>query len=310
MSVVGAPISWGQPHAGTDLGPTLMRKSGLLTCLEALEWTVDEKGDIQFDEPTSADPKPDEALIGGKAKNCFCLGKALEKVYRVTRKSLEEGHFALTLGGDHSIGLATVAAVLKVRPESGILWVDAHGDLNIPSTSPSGNMHGMPLGILMKLIDNKLLPGFEWLDEVPILKPEHLVFIGLRDLDKGERVLIREKGIKAYTMHHVDHFGIGKVMDLAVEHFTLSDGSMRPLHLSYDIDAVDPAEAPATGTVVRGGFNFREAHYIAEAASSTKALQSMDLVEVNPTLMPGKEAELTSHLGMALIASAMGSRIL
>ena len=279
-------------------------------CLASLEWTVVEKGDIQFDEPKLSDPQPDERVIGGRAKNCYSLGKALEKVYRSVKESLEKGEFALTLGGDYSIGLATVAAVISVRPQSGIIWADAHADLNIPATSPSGNMHGMPLGLLMGLMDTSLLPGFEWLNEVPLLKPEQIVFVGLRDLDKAERSVITELGIKAYTMHHIDHYGIGKVMDYAVEHLTLSDGTIRPIHLSYDIDAVDPAEAPSTGTVVRGGFNFREAHYVAEAASSTGRLGSMDLVEVNPTLAPGVEAELTCSLGMALIASAMGSRIL
>ena len=168
----------------------------------------------------------------------------------------------------------------------------------------------MPLALLLGLVDVNLLPGFEWLKNVPTLHPEQLVFVGLRDLDKGEREIIVKKGIKAYTMHHVDHYGIGRVMDLAVEHLSLADNTIRPIHLSYDIDAVDPDHAPSTGTVVRGGFNFREAHYIAEAAGSTGMLQSMDLVEVNPTLAPGEEAELTCHLGMALIASAMGSRIL
>lgn len=276
--------------------------------LESLEWVVDERGDIEFDEPSPNDPQP-TACHPDKARNCYSLGKALEKVYREAKKCLEENKFVLNLGGDHSIGLATSAAAISVRPDSGILWVDAHGDLNTPETSGSGNMHGMPLGLLMKLYDSKLLPGFEWLDEVPALKPENLVFVGLRDLDKPEREIIRNKNIKAYTMHHVDHYGIGKVMDLAIAHLTHSDGRIRPIHLSYDIDAVDPAEAPSTGTVVRGGFNFREAHYIAEAASSTGSLQSMDMVEVNPSLQPD-DADVTSHLGMALIASAMGSRIL
>lgn len=168
----------------------------------------------------------------------------------------------------------------------------------------------MPLALLLGLCDTNRLPGFKWMEEVPLLRPEQLVFVGLRDLDPAERDVIHTLGIRAFTMQHVDRFGIGKTMELAIDHLRFSDGRLRPIHMSYDIDAVDPEEAPSTGTVVRGGFNFREAHYIAEAVSETGMLGSMDLVEVNPMLCPGKEAEMTTNLGLALIASSMGSRIL
>jgi arginase len=171
-------------------------------------------------------------------------------------------------------------------------------------------MHGMPVGLMMALIDSKTIPGFEWLADCPPLKPEQIVFVGLRDLDPFERTLIREKNIKAFSMQHVDKYGIGGVMDQAVDYLRMDDGTPRPLHLSYDIDAVDPEHAPSTGTMVRGGFNYREALYIAEAVCETGNLGSMDLVEVNPLLKPGAEAEVTASLGMAIIASAMGSRIL
>jgi len=310
VSVIGAPLSWGQPLAGTDHGPQLLRNEGLLTCLTGLEWRVENQGDLQFDIPQETDPSPDPKLIGGNAKNCYCVGKGLGKIYDKVLEAHQNGNFALTLGGDHSVAAGSVAATIEHRPETGIIWVDAHGDLNTPATSPSGNMHGMPLGLLLGLCDTSTLPGFEWLADTPMLRPDQIVFVGLRDLDGPERDVIRTMGIRAYTMQHVDKWGIGKVMDMAINHFRGSDGSLPPLHLSYDIDAVDPEQAPATGTVVRGGFNFREAHYIAEAVSETGMLGSMDLVEVNPMLTAGKEAELTCQLGMALIASAMGSRIL
>jgi len=242
VSVIGAPLSWGQPLAGTDHGPELLRKEGLLNCLTGLEWRVENEGDVEVQPPNPSDPVPDEGLIGGKAKNCYCVGKGLNKIFDKVTQAHKKSNFVLTLGGDHSISTASVAATIAHRPETGIIWVDAHGDLNTPASSPSGNMHGMPLGLLMGLCDTSLLPGFEWLKNAPVLRPEQIVFVGLRDLDAGERDIIRSSGIRAYTMQHVDRWGIGKVMDMALDHLRNADGSLPPLHLSYDIDAVDPGK--------------------------------------------------------------------
>jgi arginase len=288
----------------------MLRDAGLHKTLAALEWRVNERGDLRFDAPKPDDPNIDEEHFGGMAKNCFAVGKALGKIHDAVYSAAMDDEFTLILGGDHSLSAGSVSAILKARPDTGIIWVDAHGDLNVPGTSPSGNMHGMPLGLMMAFIDNKKLPGFEWLADLPPLKPEQVVFVGLRDLDPFERTVIKEKGIKAFSMQHVDKYGIGGVMDQAVDYLRKPDGTPRPLHLSYDIDAVDPEHAPSTGTMVRGGFNYREALYIAEAVCETGQLGSMDLVEVNPLLKPGAEAEVTASLGMAIIASAMGSRIL
>jgi len=305
VSIIGAPMSWGQPRAGTDHGSQMLRDCGLEGTLLGLEWRIDDQGDLEFDPPKRGDPQIDRKVIKGRAKNSYCVGRGLKKIHDSVYRAAMLGEFALTLGGDHSIGAGSVSAILRARPDTGIIWVDAHGDLNTPETSPSGNMHGMPLGLLLGLTDATKIPGWEWFADVPKLDPSQIVFVGLRDLDSGERDVIIEKNIKAFTMFDVDRFGIGKVMEMATKHL---EG--RPLHLSYDIDAVDPELAPATGTVVRGGFNFREAHYIAEAVSATNRLGSMDLVEVNPKLSEDDESEATAHLGMALIASAMGSRIL
>jgi arginase len=209
------------------------------------------------------------------------------------------------IGGDHSIAFGSVAAALKANPDVGVIWVDAHADLNTPLTSPSGNMHGMPLGILMHLYDPSTIPGFEWMSDIPKLKPEQLSYIGLRDVDQGEANFVRELGIQTFTMHHIDLYGIGGVVAQVLDH----QGD-RPLHMSYDIDAVDPIEAPSTGTVVRGGLTFREAHYVAEAVSDTGNLKSMDIVEVNPQLEPGEGANMTADMGLQLTLSAMGTRIL
>mmetsp|Transcript_16975 Transcript_16975/g.33138 ORF Transcript_16975/g.33138 Transcript_16975/m.33138 type:complete len:421 (+) Transcript_16975:270-1532(+) len=309
-SIIGAPMSWGQPRAGTDQGSQILRSCGLEDNLLSLEWRIDDKGDLEFDEPSRNDPAVDPKKVKGLAKNCYTVGKGLKKIHDKVFEAASQKEFALILGGDHSISAGSVSAILRARPDTGIIWVDAHGDLNTPESSPSGNMHGMPLGLLLGLMDPTLLPGFEWFKDVPKLSPEQIVFVGLRDLDSEERKVIREKNITAFSMHHVDRYGIGHVMEMAIDSLRKPNGELRPLHLSYDIDAVDPEIAPSTGTLVRGGLNFREAHYVAEAVSNTGMLGSMDLVEVNPKLAPGPESEMTAALGMALISSAMGSRII
>ncbi|KAF0764279.1 hypothetical protein AaE_003085, partial [Aphanomyces astaci] len=233
--------------------------------------------------------------------------------------------------------------ILKVHPDAGIIWVDAHADINTPQTTESGNMHGMPISFLMQgLADPARVPGFEWLVDGPILKPEQLVYIGLRDVDSGERRIIKELGIKAFSMQSVDKYGIGKTMEMALDH--LCGKQARPLHMSYDIDAVDPVDAPSTGTrgtrralrflldvtllfccnmaismndvtcvcgvVVRGGLTWREANYVAEAVAESNMLVGLDMVEVNPSLAPGKGAAITVDMALLLIGSALGNRIL
>jgi arginase len=216
----------------------------------------------------------------------------------------------LTVGGDHSIACGSLFGVLKARPDTGVLWVDAHADLHTPRTSESGNMHGMPVGILMaEDAERARIPGFAWTQGGPRLRPDRIVYIGCRDLDAAERKIIRARNILCFTMFEVDKYGIGQVMERALKHL----GPSCPLHLSYDIDAVDPEHAPSTGTVVRGGFNFREAHYVAESIAETNRLCSMDLVEINPSLKPGGSSgsmDETIQLGLALALSALGQRIL
>lgn len=296
-------MTLGQPLNGTDNGPDLLREKGLVQGLTKLDWRVDDTGNLKLPKSSRTDPSLAKSL--GKAKNCYAVGKGNELLYQACLASARDENFTLVIGGDHSVGIGSVAAALKARPDVGIVWVDAHADLNSPETSPSGNMHGMPLGLLMHLMDPTVIPGYEWLADVPKLKPEQVSFIGLRDVDEGESAAIRNMGIQAFTMHHVDLFGIGGVVSRVLDH--LSD---RPLHMSYDIDAVDPLEAPSTGTVVRGGLSFREAHFVAEAISDSGNLASMDIVEVNPNLVPGEGASITAEMGLQLTLSAMGSRIL
>jgi arginase len=210
--------------------------------------------------------------------------------------------------------MGSISGLLHARARTGpadiaVLWVDAHADINDPSTSPSGNIHGMPLSFLLRLFDPTPLAGYEWLAGCPPLRKERLCYVGLRDLDDGEKVFIKALGVRAFTMQDIDRHGIGKVMEMALEHVNRGAGAGLPLHLSFDIDAVDPAVAPSTGTAVPGGLSFREAHYVCEAAAETGALRSMDLVEVNPLLSP-RRAKQTVDFALALVASALGRTIL
>lgn len=247
------------------------------------------------------------------AKHSIEVGAGTEVLANLVESKLTLGTFPLILGGDHSIGIGSLAGILRARPETGVIWVDAHADLNIPSVSSSGNMHGMPLGLMTKELmpDRSVVPGLEWMEEgiSPFLAPDSLVYVGLRDIDKPERHFIRQLGIKTFTMYDIDHFGIGRVMDLALEHL-LKDNPDRPLHLSYDIDVVDPLHAPATGTTVRGGLTWREAHFVAEYVVKSGALASAEIVEVNASLADGKGASETVELSHQLLNAMLGEVIL
>lgn len=316
-SVIGAPMTHGQPFVGTDHGPQLLRNENLLQHLTSLGWRVHDKADLNFDSLSNSLMTENERIETSKAKNSKVVGKGCSMLADMVEKEILEGRFPVVLGGDHSIGIGTLAGILRARPNVGVIWVDAHADLHTPETSDSGNMHGMSVGLLMEgVADNShTIPGFEWLqnslDGKPqsLLSPDSIVYIGLRDVDAAERNSIRNNNIKAFTMHDVDNFGIGKVMEMALAH--LLDGNPdRPLHLSYDIDAVDPMLAPATGTTVRGGLNYREAHFVAEAVAMSGALTSVEMVELNPTLSDGQGSRETVELGLGILTSLMGKSII
>ncbi|KAJ0392264.1 hypothetical protein P43SY_006026 [Pythium insidiosum] len=307
VAIIGAPMTYGQPLLGTDGGPDLLRDAGLHKQLVEIGWSVEETGNLNFVPPRRDDPVIDPTY--GMAKNSFPVGNGLKQISDVFAEKAGQGKFCLVLGGDHTIGAGSLAGMLSVYPDAGFIWVDAHADINTPQLSGSGNMHGMPIAFLMEgLVDSTKVPGFEWIADVPKMKPEQLVYIGLRDVDPPERRIIRELGIKAFTMQEVDRFGIGKTMEMALDH--LCGKKERPLHMSYDIDAVDPVLAPSTGTKVRGGLTWREANYVAEAAAETNLLCGLDMVEVNPSLAPGHGAQLTVDMALLLISSALGNRII
>lgn len=322
VSVIGAPMTFGQPFVGTDTGPTMLREAGLLSSLSALGWRVQDQPDIDFDAIARGIPQDAYATERSDAKHSLMVGHGCRVLADTVEKEVKSGRFPLILGGDHSIGIGSLAGILRAKPNTGVIWVDAHADLNTPEMSESGNMHGMPIGLLMEgLVDDYTkIPGLEWLASQPAenggtgtpaphLSPDSIVYIGLRDVDSAERAVIRDLGIKAFTMYDIDHYGVGGVMDRALDHL-LGANPNRPIHLSYDIDAVDPIHAPATGTAVRGGLTYREAHFIAESVSKSGALASAEIVEVNPTLSDGEGGEETVELGLGLLTSLMGKSII
>jgi len=311
--IYSAPMTFGQPYVGTDNGPRLLREAGLLDNLASIGWRVDDQGDLDFKSIENEFENPEEE--SPSAKNSQIVGKGCELLANAIIDAIKENRFPLILGGDHSIGAGSLAGVLKARPNTGVIWVDAHADLNTPDISESGNMHGMPVGLLMKGMgqDPSKIAGFEWLGSPEMmdvrLDPDSIVYIGLRDVDMKERQILREMNIKAFTMYEVDKYGIGGVMDQALDHLLAKDPD-RPLHLSYDIDAVDPILAPATGTAVRGGLTYREAHYVAEATARSGNLASAEIVELNPTLSDVGGSTETVELGLGLLTSLMGKSII
>jgi len=222
----------------------------------------------------------------------------------------KEGRFVLTLGGDHSIAIGTISGTAKairerLGREMAVIWVDAHADINTPETSDSGNIHGMPVAFLTGLASDKPDAPFGWLKDEHRVSVKKLVYIGLRDVDRGEKKILRENGIKAFSMHDIDRHGIGKVMDMALGWI----GSDTPIHLSLDIDALDPRFAPSTGTAVRGGLTLREGDFIAECVHETGSLVALDLVEVNPSLEEAGAAE-TVRSGVSIVRCALGDTLL
>jgi arginase len=292
-------MSFGQPIDGTDRGPQLLRLAGLENALKSLDWTVRDDGDLDMSSIPGSPQSP------GKPKNLEAVSHGNHVIFDAVTDAVKSNEFPVVMGGDHSVALGSVAAILKARPETGIIWIDAHADINTPVSSPSGNMHGMPVSFLMQLEGTQGYDELQWMNDVPKLRPEQIAYVGLRDIDEDERNILRQSGIQSiFTMHEIDKYGISRVMEEVLRRL---DG--RPLHVSYDVDAVDPMFAPATGTVVRGGLTYREAFYVAESITETGMLASVDMVEVNPLLASGEEANETVKLGLRLIEALLGGRL-
>ena len=306
LNLIQAPVALGQGLEGVDEGPEILIQNGLLQEIESLGWTIGKNTevdihDLRWDSPQGNLPAHQP---GVNIKFPQELGDTCHEIAQLSKTSNDEQAFTLTLGGDHSIAIGSIGGALLSRPNLGVIWVDAHGDFNTPETSPSGNIHGMPLSFLGGLMQKYSLPSFAWLKN--FLTQQQLVLIGIRSIDAEEKKLMKSWGVNVFSMTEIDRYGIGEVMRQALE--ILFKAGPRPLHLSYDIDAVDPHFAPSTGTRVRGGLNYREAHYIAEVVAETGTLVGMDLVEINPRL-GSVENNITIETGLELIGSALGKRI-
>lgn len=299
VAIIGVPQDYGAGRRGVDMGPSAMRVANLNARLAALGFTVEDYGNVFVDQPESI---PESATTARHlpqiAHNCLRLSKMVEKAAR-------ESRFPLVLGGDHSIAVGTVAGITKYyrqqKQNLGLIWIDAHGDFNTPESSPSGNVHGMPLSSIIGQGPRELthLRGFS-----PMIATKNVALVGIRDIDRHEAHNIRAAGIHVYTMREIDERGMRAVMQDAIR--VASDGTAG-LHLSLDMDALDPVEAPGVGTPVRGGLNYREAHLAMELLHDTGHLVSMEVVEVNPVL---DIANQTAALAVELVLSAMGKRIL
>jgi arginase len=298
VAIVGAPLAWGQTLEGVAKTPEALRQTGLHQAIINLGLTVKDVGDLNLKEIVVGETKP-----GQKIKHAKVVGEACRLIAEEVTRNAAENDFCLTIGGDHSVAFGSITGILRAHPDTALVWVDAHGDFNTPDTSPSGNLHGMPLSALMGYARTEI-EGFEWMDTH--ISRDRVALVGLRSVDEGERKLLREAGITVFTMTDIDREGIGAIMRKAIA--AIDPDGERFIHLSYDIDAIDPSEAPGTGTRVRGGLSYREAHYIAESLAETGRLGSMDIVEINPDLDSDDKRTLT--LGVELVTSALGKRIL
>jgi arginase len=299
IHIIGVPLDLGSGRRGVDMGPSALRIAGLDEAIARLGGAVTDKGDV----PT---PTPETRGAGDSRKKYIAeISSVCESLYRAACESLAAGALPLVLGGDHSIGAGSVAAAAAHarahRRPLGLLWVDAHGDMNTPDSSGSGNVHGMPLAALLGNEPSELagIGGF-----APKVLPERTVLIGIRNLDQREREHVQASGVRVFTMKDIDRHGIASVMEQALA--AACSGNAH-LHVSFDLDACDPAIAPGVGTPVKGGLDYREAHTLMEMVADSGRLGSLDLVEVNPIL---DTRNSTAILGAELALSALGQRIL
>jgi arginase len=299
VHMIGVPLDLGAGRRGVDMGPSAFRIAGMRDQIAALGYAVTDKGDLTAPIPETK--KPEHA----NKKYAKEIGKVCQKLYDVVLKSLEDAAVPLVLGGDHSLAAGSVAASATFvgrtqQKPLGLIWVDAHADMNTPDTTGSGNVHGMPLAALLGHEPAELSAiGFS-----PSVLPEHTVLVGIRNLDENEKARIRESGVHVFTMKDIDRDGIAKVAERAL---ALAAEGTGGLHVSFDMDVCDPAIAPGVGTPVKGGLDYREAHMVMELVADSRRLVALDLVEVNPTL---DIRNTTAEFATELTLSALGKGIL
>jgi arginase len=298
VAIIGVPLDLGASRRGTDMGPSAVRVTGLAEQMRALGHDVVDTGDIDV-------PIPEECAPGdAKKKYAGPIGAVCRALCDRVHAALGEGRLPITLGGDHSLAIGSVAGVAKHFREKGqkigLLWFDAHGDMNTPATTGSGNVHGMPVAHLLGLGDEELasVGGFKGK-----VHSANTCLIGIRDLDEGEKKVIVESSVEVFTMKDIDRHGVSHVIDEALEHASRGTAG---IHVSFDVDAIDPSDARGTGTPKKGGLTYREAHLCLELIADSNRLVGLDLVEVNPIL---DVRNTTAQLGTELILSAVGKRI-
>ncbi len=297
VRVIGVPMDLGADRRGVDMGPSALRYAGLADALEGLELPVDDAGDLPVPRLEGRDPNAEPPAVGS-AKYLRETRRVCRRIESAVEDAVETGAFPLVLGGDHSIAIGTVNGVSRDR-EIGVLWIDAHGDFNTPETTPSGNVHGMSVAAML---GRGIFGGMEWARTD--IREANVAMVGLRDLDDREGAAIAESDIDAYTMSDIDRRGIGPVLEDALD--SVLEGVDR-LHVSLDMDALDPDDAPGVGTPVHGGITYREAHTAMELIADRDMCGSMEVVEVNPIL---DSHNRTAELAVELVASALGKRTL
>jgi arginase len=299
IHVLGVPMDLGSGRRGVDMGPSAIRIAGIEERLRELGHTVVDEGDISI-------KNMEELKVGDvHARYLAEIARAATVACRKVDRIMTRGHFPLVLGGDHSIAAGTVSGIAAFARRQGkrlgLLWVDAHGDINTPESSPSGNIHGMPVATLLGFGPDKLtgIGG-----KGPKLDPANIALVGIRSLDDGEKRRLKETGVQVHTMSDVDRHGILRIMKKALTRVT--DGTDY-VHVSFDLDAVDPTVAPGVGTPVKGGLDYREAHLIMELLHDSGVMTSLEMVEVNPILDQGNAS---ATFAVELVQSAFGKKIL
>jgi arginase len=300
VHIIGVPLDLGGGRRGVDMGPSAFRIAGLGERLVTLGCRVADRGDLPAPIPETQEARDE------RKKYIHDIARVCQMLYETALASLHEGAMPLVLGGDHSLAAGSVGAAAEWARTTrglpiGLLWIDAHGDMNTPATSPSGNVHGMPLAALLGPEPAELSRIGGW---SPKVLPEHTALVGVRNLDEREKAAVRESRVHVFTMKDIDRQGIASVVEQAVG---LAGNGTAGIHVSFDLDACDPMIAPGVGTPVRGGLNYREAHMVMEMVADSGLLTSLDMAEVNPTL---DIRNTTAELGTELVLSAVGMKIL
>ena len=302
VELVGVPMDLGGNRRGVDMGPSGIRYAGLANKLAELGYRVRDRGNIRVADPDEGlathtyqkmDPTPRP-----KAHNVAEIVRASEELAKVVADIVKAGNIPVVLGGDHSMGMGTIAGLDRAGKRAGVIWIDAHGDINTPETTPSGNVHGMPFAVALGLAREPFPEALRGTTD-----GKHAVLLALRDIDPGEKDNIKKAGVTAITMADIDRMGMAAAMEKAIS----VAGGAGTIHLSLDMDALDPREAPGVGTPVRGGLTYREAQLAMEMLAASGKLRSIEIAEVNPIL---DSHNATASLAVELVASALGETIL